>query len=83
MVDTHDVISFKFVRHSAVPGTGDHCGHSGALLHEVFLADWVIKTLANRNIAKFDTKTGRVIGHKQVISKSPTAMAGLIAALSA
>jgi hypothetical protein len=63
MVDAHDVIGFKFVRHRAVSRAGDHGGHSGALLHEVFLADRVIETLTNGNIAKFGAVTGRVIGH--------------------
>jgi hypothetical protein len=63
MVDSYDVISFKFVRHGAVSRASDHRGHSGALLHEVFLADGIIKTLTNGNVAEFDAVTGRVIDH--------------------
>jgi hypothetical protein len=64
MVNAHDIVSFEFVGHSAVAGTSDHGGHAGALLHEVFLTDGVVKTLTYGNIAKFDTITGRVISHK-------------------
>ena len=64
MVNTHDVVSFEFVGHSAVARAGDHGGHTDALLHEVFFTDGVIKTLTYGNIAEFDPITGRVIGHK-------------------
>ena len=65
MVDAYDVVSFKLVRHSTVSKASNHGGHSCALLHEVFLADWVIKTLTHGNIAEFGTMTGGMNGHTE------------------
>lgn len=64
MINTHNVISFEFVRHGTVSGSSDHGGHRGTLFHEVLFADGVIKALPHGNVAEFDTVTRSLIGHK-------------------
>jgi len=66
-VDTHDVISLKFVWHSAVSNASDHGSHAVALLDEIFRADWVIETLTEGNIAEFDTVKARLRAHTKSI----------------
>ena len=62
-INPYDIISLKFVRHRAVTNTGNHGSEGAALLHEVFLADWVIETLSISNIAEFDSVTGWLSSH--------------------
>ena len=69
LLDAHDVVSLKFVRHSAVPNARDHCSHRVAELHEVLRADRVIETLAKDNVAEVDAVKGRVSGHMELIGK--------------
>lgn len=69
MVDAHNIVRFKFVRHCAVADASDHGSHVGALLDKVFLADQIIETLTNGNIAEFGAVTGRVISHAESAGK--------------
>jgi hypothetical protein len=63
LVNAHDIVRLKFVRHSAVANAGHHGGHAGAQLHEVLGADRVKETLAKDNVAEFEAVKGGMSSH--------------------
>ena len=63
MINSNDVVGFKFVRHGAVAGTRYHRSHAVTLLHEVFFTDRIVKTLTHGNVTKGDTVTAGIVIH--------------------
>lgn len=63
MVDAYHVIRFKFIRHCAIADAGDHGRQRGALFDEIFLADRIVETLADGDVAEFHAVTSGVIDH--------------------
>ena len=80
-VDADNIVGFEFVRDCAVTCAGNHGCQAFALLHKIFVADWVIEALTDSNIAELDTATwGRsshassleyIFGEKQFSREMP------------
>jgi len=56
-VDADYIVWLEFVRDCAVAYAGHHGCHAFALFHEILVADRVIETLTESDIAEFDTTT--------------------------
>ncbi len=62
-IDANDILGFKFVRDRAVTHASNHGCQAFALFHKIFITDWIVETLTQRNIAKLDTATDGLSSH--------------------
>jgi hypothetical protein len=69
LVDANNVVCLEFIRHSPVTNACDHGGQVIALLDEVFRADRVKESLANGDIAEFDTPESGLRCHMKSMDK--------------